>query len=65
MYKEDLALNNLKWLICLKPNQPNFMLVQVDLRPKSLVGWVRSKCVFLFQCRGRSTSLHVSKIQIP
>ena len=21
MYKEDFALNNLQWLICLKPNQ--------------------------------------------
>ena len=23
MYKKDLVLNNLRWLICIKPNQTN------------------------------------------
>ena len=26
MYKEDLALNNLQWLICHKPNQTKIYL---------------------------------------
>ena len=29
MYEQDLALNNLQWLICYKPNQTNRIIILI------------------------------------
>ena len=31
MYKEDLALNNLLWLVCHKPNQIKSYIFDIDV----------------------------------
>ena len=46
MYKDDLALNNLQWLICHKPSQPNHIYLiynEQDMALNNLQGLICHK----------------------
>ena len=52
MYKEDLALNNLQWLICLKtkPNKPNSLSLSFSLHLILSICIHACVCMHVYHC---------------